>query len=326
MARQLIFVTSLVAFVVLAFWTSASAAAQRKILYVDSYHESYPWSAGITNGVQSVLRNRADVELKILRMDTKRNPAEEYKQSAALKVKIFIDSWQPDLVITSDDNAVKYLIVPYFMGASLPFVFCGLNWDAAVYGLPASNVTGMIEVQLIEQILGTLQNYAAGPRIAFLEGDDLSSRKTAEGFEKHFALQLDKRFVTDFAVWKNQYLALQGNADMILLGNTASVKGWNNEEAQAFVLANATVPSGSWDDWMAPYSLVTFANNPEEQGEWAATAALKILSGITPAEIPITSNQKGKIYLNMVLAKKLGIKFPIELIERATFISELGLK
>ena len=325
MARQLIVATSLVAFVVLSFSTSASDAAQRKILYVDSYHETYLWSAGITNGVQSVLRNQDDVELRILRMDTKRNPAEEFKQSAALKVKKFIDSWRPDLVITSDDNATKYLIVPYFKGASLPFVFCGVNWDAADYGFPVPNVTGMIEVQLIEQILATLQNYAAGPRIAFLKGNDLSARKEADFFDQRFALQLDKRFVADFDAWKEQYLALQSEADMILLGNSASVKGWDNQEAQAFVLANTSVPSGNWDEWMAPYSLVTFANIPEEQGEWAATTALKILAGTTPAEIPITSNQKGKIYLNMTLAKKLGIKFPIELIERATFITEMGL-
>ena len=325
MTRQLIFATSLAAFVVLAFWTAVSGATSRKILYVDSYHESYPWSAGITSGIQSVLSSHADVELKILRMDTKRNPTEDFKQSAALKVKKFIEFWQPELVITSDDNAAKYLIVPYFKGGSLPFVFCGVNWDATDYGFPAANVTGMIEIQLIAQILKTLQNYTSSSRIAFLKGDDLSARKEADFFDKHFSLQLDKRFVADFSAWKEQYLALQSEADMILLGNSASIKGWNNKEAQAFVMAKTSVPSGNWDDWMAPFSLVTFANSPEEQGEWAATAALKILAGTAPVEIPITSNQKGKIYLNMALAKKLGIKFPIELIERATFTSELGL-
>jgi len=92
------------------------------------------------------------------------------------------------------------------------------------------------------------------------------------------------------------------------------------------VLAHTIVPSGNWDEWMAPYSLVTFSNIPEEQGEWAATTALKILAGKTPAEVPITPNHKGAIVLNMELAKKLEIKFPIDLIERATFTSELDLQ
>jgi len=202
-------------FILLALWPVISCAAQIKILYVDSYHESYPWSAGITRGVQSVIEKRDDVDLKILRMDTKRNPAEEFKQSAALKAKLIIDSWQPDLVITSDDNAAKYLIVPYFKNGEIPFVFCGVNWDASVYGFPASNVTGMIEVQLIEQILNILKQYASGSRIAFLKGDDPSARKEADFFEKRFDLEIDKRFVADFTAWKNQYLMLQTDADMI---------------------------------------------------------------------------------------------------------------
>ena len=183
----------------------------------------------------------------------------------------------------------------------------------------------MIEVQLIKQILDTQQDYASGSRIAFLKGDNLSARKEAAFFEKRMNIQLDKHFVTNFTDWKEQYLTVQRDADMLLFGNNASIKGWDDAEAQAFVLANTTVPSGNWDAWMAPYSLVSFANSSEEQGEWAAETALRILAGTTPAEIPIAFNQKGKIYLNMELAKKLGIKFPIELIERATFTSELGL-
>lgn len=299
-------------------------AEQHKILYVDSYHESYPWSAGITRGIESVLSLRDDVELKIERMDTKRNPSEESKQAAALKIKQFIDSWQPELVIASDDNASKYLIVSYFKGSELPFVFCGINWDASGYGFPAENVTGMIEVQLVDQIISTLQEYSAGQRIAFIKGDDLSARKEADFFEKRFSVQLDKRFVTDFAAWKKQYQALQKEADLILLGNNVSIKGWNAEEALALILKTTAVPTGNWDAWMAPYSLLTLANQPEEQGQWAAVTALKILSGTAPGDIPIVTNQKGKVYLNMALAKKLGIRFPIELIERATFTSELG--
>lgn len=305
-------------------WSAAVFAEQRKILYVDSYHQSYPWSAGITRGIQSVLELEPDIELKIMRMDTKRNTGEEYKKAVALKIKTFIDSWQPDLVIASDDNASKYLIVPYFKGSSLPFVFCGVNWDAADYGFPARNVTGMLEIQLIDQILAAMRVYASGPRIGFIKGDDLSARKEADFFEKRFDIRLDKRFVADFSSWKEQYLALQKDVDMILLGNSASVSGWQPEEAKDFILTTTEVPTGNWDAWMAPYCLLTFANKPEEQGEWAAHTALQILAGTLPESIPLATNQKARIYLNMGLAKKLAIKFPIELIERATFTVEMG--
>ncbi len=51
--------------------------------------------------------------LKIIHIDTKRNKAEEYKRNAALDAKAVIDSWKPEVVITSNDIAAKYLIVPY---------------------------------------------------------------------------------------------------------------------------------------------------------------------------------------------------------------------
>jgi len=310
----------------LLLWATLAVAAPHKVLYVDSYHHGYPWSAGITLGVNSVLADREGVVLKIVRMDTKRNPSEASKKIAALEVKSVIDSWRPDLVITSDDNAAKYLVVPYFKGSSTPFVFCGVNWSADSYGFPAPNVTGMIEVQLVAQILDTMRDYATGNRVAFLKGDDLSARKEAAFFEEAIARQLDKRFVTDFTEWKKQYLALQTQADMIFLGNRASINGWDDAEALAFVLANARVPSGGWAAWVAPFALLAFANEPKEQGEWAAKTALKILDGAAPSEIPVVTNQKATIYLNMEMAKKLNIKFPIELIERATFTSEMGLQ
>jgi hypothetical protein len=146
-------------FFVLSTMACASGSkAKKKILYIDSYHAAYPWSAGITAGIQKIMSPRHDVELKIFRMDTKRNQSEEFKKAAALKAKALIESWQPDVVIASDDNASKYLIVPYYKDGTLPFVFCGVNWDAGVYGFPCRNVTGMVEVQLIDQIITTLEN------------------------------------------------------------------------------------------------------------------------------------------------------------------------
>ncbi|WP_300465586.1 hypothetical protein [Desulfobacula sp.] len=96
---------------------------------------------------------------------------EEVKEAAARQARQVILSWKPDLVIVSEDNAAKCLVAPYFKDADLPFVFCGLNWDASVYGFPFKNVTGMIEVQLITQIIDHLKPFASGSRIGALRGN-----------------------------------------------------------------------------------------------------------------------------------------------------------
>jgi ABC-type uncharacterized transport system substrate-binding protein len=312
---------------------ASPSAGKKKVLYVNSYHPGYEWSDGITRSICDVfgarIHNGSDIDntesqvmLKVVYMDTKRKSSEAQKTSAGRRIKNLIDSWAPDLVITSDDSAAKYLIVPFFRNTTLPFVFCGINWDASEYGLPCENVTGMVEVQLIGRIVHTLKRYARGQRIAYIKGDDFSARKEARFYERHFHLSLDTRFVKTFAQWKEVYIDLQKSSDMILVGNSGSIDGWQDEDARTLVRQRTRVPTGNWDAWMAPFALVTFATKPEEQGRWAANTALRILSGTPPNQIPVVTNKAARVILNMPLAKKLGIRFPMALIHRAAFTTE----
>jgi len=303
------------------FPVSANSLDKKKILYIDSYHEGYIWSADITAGIKSVLKGRDDVVLRVFRMDTKRNQSEDFKKSAALKAKDLIESWKPDIVITSDDNAAKYLIVPYFKGADLPFVFCGLNWDATTYGFPSSNVTGMIEVALFEATLNALKTYAKGNRIGYLASDTVSERKELENIVRLFQTDFDVRFVKTFEELKRAFLDLQKKTDMVLIQECRSVKGFDHKAMIDFVRENTSVPTGAMQKYLIHYSLLTLSKIGEEQGEYAAKTALEILEGRSPSDLPVVSNKKAKTYLNMKLAKKLGIKFPLELIENAHLIS-----
>ncbi|MDM8519574.1 ABC transporter substrate binding protein [Anaerolineales bacterium HSG6] len=311
----------------------AVALEKPKILFINSYHEGYEWSDGILGGVMDVLNVKRDdqgaldssnskAELSVIYMDTKRNQSEEFMEQAVEEAKSTIETVQPDLVITSDDNAAKYLISPYYKDSDLPVVFTGVNWSAESYGFPADNVTGMLEVILVPQIVETLSQHAKGDRIGYIKGDDASARKDAETFKSVFGVELVEKYVNNFDEWKTAYIALQTESDMILVGNFISVEGFDEAEAKQFIAENTTVPTGNWDDWIKDYTLVTYANKPTEQGEWAAEQALLILDGTSPADIPLVTNQKAKIYLNMPLAKQLGIQFPVELVEQAMLITE----
>ncbi len=319
--RNTSYIVFVIAFLVASNLCVIAQASMQKILYIDSYHEEYIWSADITTGIQSVLGDRDDVELKIFRMDTKRNKSEEFKKKAALEAKKLIESWRPDIVIASDDNASKYLIAPYYTGKNLPFVFCGLNWDASVYGFPASNVTGMIEVALYQSTIAALKNFAKGNRIGYLASDTLSERKEYQNIVKLFNADSNVRFVKTFNELKQAFLDLQQESDMVLLQELRSVKDFSHKEMIDFVRKNTLVPTGAMMKFLRDYALLTFAKIGEEQGEYAAKTALEILAGRSPLEIPVVSNKKAEIYLNMILAKQIGVKFPIELIENAHLIS-----
>jgi len=281
----------------------------KKVLFVNSYHEGYEWSDGIQKGVESEI-DSADVDFKTVYMDTKRNPSEEFVKKAALRVKGVIDEYKPDVVIASDDSAAKYLIVPWYKDAKLPFIFCGLNWDATEYGFPAKNVTGMLEVEFVIGLIEYMKDHARGKRIGFISYDILSEKKSAFNYKKILKVSLaQEAYVKTVDEWKKKFLSLQKSVDMLIVSNMAGIKDWDDKGMKKWTLENTRIPTGTTNEWMMKYSLIGLTKVPEEQGRWAAKTALKILAGADPGKIPIAKNKDGRLYINISLMKKLKIKF-----------------
>ena len=294
----------------------SDAKLGKKVLYINSYHRGYEWSDGLYNTIIKELNitiNKKDsldfsessVDFKSFHMDTKRNFSDSSIQQKVQEVRALIDSWKPDVVIASDDNVSKYVIVPHYKDSDIPFIFCGINWTVDEYGFPFTNVTGIISVHLVDQMLMKMKKIAKGSRIGFLKGDNISSRKDVEAYEKYFRIKLDSRLVKNFSEWKREYLKLQEESDMIILGNEASIENWDADKALDFINKHTKVPSATSDVWMRYYTLFTIPNSPTEQGEWSVQAAMDIINGKSISEIPITRNRQSSQFINMKLAKKL---------------------
>lgn len=299
-----------------------ASAAPKKVLLIDAYHEGYAWSDGIVEGAKNVLSDKDKYELKVIHMDTKRKGSEDDKKAAAQKAKEEIDAWKPDAVIACDDNASKYVIVPFYKDKEIPFVFCGVNWDASGYGFPCNNVTGILEVSVIKPLMDTMRKFAKGDKVGFIGKDNETDHKEAENLTKKFDMKMTEKFVNTFDEWKAAYKELQDNVDMVMVVNNAGITGWDDKAAKAFVLENTKVPSGSCHDFIAPFVLVTYAKLATEQGAVAAEICVKIFGGKSPKDIPIASNEKGQFFVNLPLANKLGVKFPLETLKAAKTIKE----
>ncbi|MDJ0607510.1 MAG: ABC transporter substrate binding protein [Kiloniellales bacterium] len=291
---------------------------KKRVLFIDSYHKGYAWSDGITTGIVRVLASH-DVELHVHRMDTKNNKGEDFKKRAGLRAKQVIDRMKPDVVIAADDNAQKYLIVPYFRGSDLPVVFAGVNWDASGYGYPASNVTGMVEVEAPDHLFDILRRFSNGTRLGSLGTNSETNRKVVQKYGQLLNIYFQEDvYVDTFEEWKQAYLDLQNKVDILFMYNNAGIEGWNDAEAVAFVQENSRIPSGSVQPWMAPFVMVSYSKDATEQGEWAAEAALRILDGDSPNRIPIARNQRGEMMVNSAIANRLGVEVPPEMLSRAS--------
>jgi ABC-type uncharacterized transport system substrate-binding protein len=128
--------------------------------------------------------------------------------------------------------------------------------------------------------------------------------------------------VKTFAEWKTEYSKLQDEADMLIFINNAGITDWNDAEAMKITRENTKIPTGSTHDFIAPFVLIDYAKIAEEQGELAAGIAMNILEGKPLKDFPIVSNKKGQMYVNLAIAKKLGVQFPLETLKAAKVIKE----
>ncbi|MBU0468288.1 MAG: ABC transporter substrate-binding protein [Candidatus Omnitrophica bacterium] len=303
------------------FGFAAEEFGKQKVLYVDSYHAEYEPSIEMQKAAKDILEHEG-VELKFVYMDAKRQKSDEMLHSAALSVKDIIETWKPDLVIASDDAASKFLVKPYYKDADLPFVFIAVNWDTDEYGYPYKNVTGQIEVELVNELITELKKYSRGDRIGVLAGKTLTDQKSIMYYQDVLNIHFDEiELVDEFENWKSSYKALQEKVDILVFRNNAGILGWNDEEAKEHVMKYTTVPTGTVLDHLSPIVLISHGKVFQEIGEFGAKTALQILKGKAPEQIPISKNKQAKVYLNMGLARNLGIVFPMEFIQRAHLVS-----
>lgn len=291
-------------------------AAEKKIFIIDSYDESYEWSSKLVNAAKSVAEGKAT--LKTAYMDSKRNHSEEDKKKAALAIKKQIDAWSPDVIIAADDNASKYVIVPYYKNTSVPVVFCGINWDAIEYGFPCPNVTGMLEVSLVDQCVAGLARFTKGRRIGHIGADNETARKEGKYIAKTLGMEIKEAYPATFAEFKKQFTEMQKKVDILLIHNFAGMDDFKHEEARRFMLENTVIPTGGMLEFMAPYVLMTYARSPEEHGAWAASAALEIIEGKSIEDIKVVKNKNSKVIINLDIAEKNGYVFQMDLLKVAS--------
>ena len=289
-----------------------------KCLFVSSYHRGYAWSDGIERGLRATLAGRC--EFRQFDMDTKRMRSLEAKRQAADQAKSLIEQWQPDVVITADDNAARYLIQPYYRDAALPFVFCGINWSGDEYGFPYSNVTGMVEVAPINAMVMKAKQLMPGARQVFYLGADTATeqknRARLRKLTKAQGLSMASRLVSTRDAWTEAYRQAQAD-DILIIGSRAGIDDWNDEAVVKAIEPLTQKLSVTSHGWMMPVSMLGMTKVPEEQGIWAGKAALKILAGVKPERIPMANNRKWDFWVNERLLRTAGLQLPARIIQQA---------
>ncbi len=281
---------------------------KKKVVYVNSYHKGFPPSDQITEGVFEKLP-KDSFDIITYFMDTKRNPSTEYIKDRAVMILDSIHSEHPDLLIASDDNAIKYLVAPNFHDNPLPIVFCGVNWTADQYDLSHLNITGILELLPVKESLLSLQSYyPTMQKLLVLNENTTTSRKTKpllDDLLSGIGFTVQQALVDDFAGWISAFIDGNENFDVIYLQTRGAIKNWDHEEAVRIINQHMRIPLFTCEDFMMPYAMFGRTQISKEQGLWAAETAKKILQGTVPSEIPISKNRMSTVWINNRLAEKV---------------------
>lgn len=320
MERQSLFLLLLLLIVFLTGACRQQAAEPKRVFYLNSYHAGYGSSDDVMQGIKKTLDGQP-VELEVFFMDTKRKPAEAAIQLKAREALARIGEFNPAVIIPSDDDAVKYVIEPYLKEGPVPGVFCRVNRTAEQYGLPAYNVTGMLEVLPLRASLQILRQYYPDMQKVFVllenSTSEIKNKDFLDSLYRNEGLTPEYALVSDFGEWKEQFSRANREADVIYLPTNGAIKGWDQAETQAFVAEYIRKPMFTTDDFMMPYAVFGRTKVAVEQGEWAARTALEILKGTSPAAIPITRNHQSKVWVNPELAQAIGFRPGIKLLREA---------
>jgi len=290
-----------------------------KILHVMSYHSPWRWTDGQLQGFKEAMQG-VKVEYKVFQMDAKRASSLQEKTAKGEQARALIESWHPDLVYTSDDEAQEFVASRY-VGKALPFVFSGVNKAPASYGFEgSSNVTGVLEVEHFVESVRLLQ--AVSPAVARIAviSDDQPLWDSVRGRMRDRMPLLEGTTVVawdtvkTFAEFKSKVREYQGSADAIaLLGvfafKDAQGKNVPYQDVLKWTTENSRLPDlGFWMDRVHYGSLVAVTVSEREQGLAAGRMARAILAeGRSPSTIPMVATQKGMPVISLARARKLGI-------------------
>lgn len=299
--------------VFISFWSALALAASEsfpKCAYISSYAPEYEWQISLESGLIPLLSPHCQIET--FYMNSKQLLSAQAVKTRARDAKSFIEAFQPDLLIFSDDNAVKEVLMPFFQNSSLPAVFCGVNETGHSYGLPYQNTTGMIEKSNFPALLRELQKInPSSHQVVYLTSTGITEQKNAAYFTKYLKEANLKGYTletTHQAQWRQAFLKINQDPtiDAIVLGSHKPFQAWDSQDNIAFIRQHQTKPLWAIQPWMMPYANLAIVKSAKEQGVWAALSAQAILQGTQPNTIPIVPNQQFEKWVN----RQTLIQFP----------------
>ena len=282
---------------VLLMWFNVAAAADSRVLILNSYHLGYDWTDKIMKGIRTELGSTdRDVELFVEYMDSKRYNPEQMAAELEARMNLKYSQVHFDAVIVSDNPALDFVLKRrngFFFG--MPLVFCGIDsyTDTMIAG--HSPITGVVEdFDIAGTIEAMLRMHPGLENIAVITG------KSPQGL-----LYYDEfRYLAPQFIGRVQFIELNGlTAEQLtqrlkaLPGKTAVLYLSFQQDPTGAIFSisdGAALVTGAgfpvyscWDCYLGLGAVGGVLCSGYEQGRYAAAMVVRILNGEAPDDIPV---------------------------------------
>ena len=322
-----------------------AAGIEKKAFIVHSYEKNHVCGQPQHDGIVRALKDAGwdtaqNLDLAVHYMDTKRkNNTPELMEKQARIVGKKIKAFNPDLVVTLDDNAFRTVALPMAEGR-MDIVFSGMNGQPENYNRtrrfmadrerPGHNITGVYEKLHIREAIKVLSNLLDIRKVLIL--DDLSP--TGKAIARQVRLELDSD---------------QSGAPLPCETVNRTIHSWEeyrdvieminrNPEIDSFYLGTLLLKDSDGNTHTAPDIIdytIKHAEKPAiglnyafikmglyggasvdffEMGYQAGEKAAAILNGSDPGTLPIEDAKRVALVFNLSRARELGLEIPKDIL------------
>lgn len=276
--------------------------ADKRILYLNSYHNGYEWSDAIFKGIRSVLpKEIQNLNFQVEYLDTKhyKNPAMLDTVYTFLKDK-YRDS-RFDVVITSDNAAFEFALAHrQDLFPQVPIVFCGLNDFHPEMIQDKENITGIAEsVDFRSNLAIARRLHPKARQMVVIGNNDITSQAIVKEIKdtiEQDQVEFPISFVSGFPIQelksgnRSLFKDLPSHTLLYIVPVYEMSQGifYDAREISRMVCNAANLPVySSWVFLTGTGIVGGKLVSGVEHGKTAAGVALRILNGERPSDIPV---------------------------------------
>ncbi len=290
------------------------------VLIFNSYHQGFQWTDEIVAAVTATMSAKLNnIDFHVEYMDSKRHNDKLLDEALYKNLALKFESSHPDIVITSDDNALDFIKRHHQqLFPDIPVVFCGVNNVKNGLSVDRRYFTGLIETLDMSANIDLARRLLPGLNKVVIVSDGtttgIGTRKMAMDAEPEYP-DIEFTYLNGEDLNTDEML---NKLHQIKMGSAVIAPAWyrdkdgktfDNKEIYPRIAEASSVPVFGTSSANLGFGIIGGKlNSGTIQGEYAAKQALRILSGeVATKDLPVETASQNRYMFDYLQLIRFGL-------------------